>query len=423
LPTLWSGFESFGYGDANGDGCSDLALGHDYGLKEYWGIGTTYWMAGPRFGEVVLEDGEWSALLTGIEASDDSGGTIAVGDFDGDGLDDLAVGAFFGGPDDLGAAYIVYSPVSGEFDLGDADATMIGSSAYTPYSMSSGDVHGDGLDDLAVAYTPRYDATDQIGKIYIADGAMSGTLDLTMADVVVEDDELSESNGTFGWDTSLHGDFDADGLSDLVVSAIWRNEWESGAVFVLFAPFVQREYVSSAGARLDGPAGSRTGFSVSSGGDVNADGYDDLLVGTAIESSGRAYFLLGPLSVGAYTSETVDGTVEHVESLSYLGLAVSAEQDLNGDGRDDVAVGARNSSAYTPQTGTTYIFYDAPIGHVDAGDADAFVHSEEHMEFDLSNGMGSVVEPAGDMNGDGYDELLIGSTSNYYFYVLFGGPM
>ena len=219
----------------------------------------------------------------------------------------------------------------------------------------------------------------------------------------------------------LRGDLDGDGLSDLAVTARTRGTGELGVVYVMFAPFPEQAAISDADARLTG-SGGRAGFDLSTGGDVNGDGYDDLMAGTSLQSTGYAYLLLGPLDDGSYTTSTLDGKLSLTESLAYFGRNLSIEQDLNGDGRDDVAVGARNSNLYTPQVGTTFIFYDAPLGHVDAGEADAFVHSETHMEFDLSNGMGTVVESTGDMNGDGYEELLIGSVSNYYFYVLFGGP-
>ena len=414
--------QNFEWGDANGDGCSDLAVGQESGVLGYAGYGFTYWESGPVLGDIDPENGDWTARLAGIENDDYSGDPLAVGDFDGDGLDDLAVGAHYGGPEDLGAAYLVYSPVTGEYDLSGADATLLGLSETTPQAMSSGDIDGDGLDDLALTYWPYSTTVDQEGKVYLTHGPITGTWELSDAESIIVDDEQTESFSSFGRHASLRGDFDGDGLSDLAVTAQDRGRGELGAVYVMFAPFAERSYISDADVCFTGGGGSM-GFDLSAGGDVNGDGYDDLMAGTYLQSTGYAYLLLGPLEDGSYTTSTVDGKLSLTESLAYFGRYLSIEQDLNGDGQDDVAVGAPNSNLYTPVVGTTFIFYDTPLGNVDAGDADAFVHSEVGTVTDLIDGMGSVVEPAGDMNGDGYEELLIGSTNNYYFYVLFGGPL
>ncbi len=404
---------SFAHGDANGDGCADLAL--QYGLEALW-------IAGPASPEVFVEKGEWVAAFPSIESGDTAGDPITIGDFDGDGLGDLVVGIYNGGPDDLGAAYVVYSPVTGEYDLNHAEATLLGMADTTPEAMSTGDIDGDGLDDLALTHWPYVTTFDQEGKVYLTRGPITGTWEVSEAESIIVDDEQTESLSSFGIDVSLRGDLNADGLADLAVTARTRGTGEHGVVYVNFAPFPARATISDADARLAGDGG-RVGFDLSAGGDVNGDGYDDLMAGTSLQTTGYAYLMLGPLEDGAYTTSTVDGKLSLTESLAYFGRNLSIEQDLNGDGRDDTAVGARNSNLYTPQTGTTFIFYDAPLGHVEAEEADAFVHSETHMKFDLSNGMGTVVESAGDVNGDGYDDLLIGSIFNYYFYVLFGGPL
>ncbi len=404
---------AFDHGDANADGCSDLAV--QSGQRALW-------VAGPATQEMYLEKDEWTASFPAIEEGDGTGDPLTVGDFNGDGLDDLVVGARYGGPNDMGAAYVVYSPITGEYDLNRADAILLGLSEYTPMAMSSDDIDGDGLDDLALTYRPHSSMDDQEGKVYLTRGPITGTWELSEAESIIVDDELDETLSSYGIDVSLRGDFDGDGLADLAVTARDRGRGELGAVYVMFAPFPPQTTISDADARLDG-GGGQAGFDLSTGGDVNGDGYDDLMVGTNLQTTGYAFLMLGPLEDGRYTTSTVDGRLSLTESLAYFGKSLSIEQDLNGDGRDDTAVGARLSNMYTPESGTTFIFYDAPIGTVEAGDTDAFVHSEAGTVTDLITGMGSVVEPAGDMNGDGYDELLIGSTANYYFYVLFGGPL
>jgi len=402
------------FGDANADGCSDIALGE---------VHETFWVAGPPPSPMALETGDdWTAMLVDIDFEDYSGGAVAVGDFDGDGFDDLAVGALYGGPTDEGAAYIVYSPVVGEHSLAEADATLLGAGKSTPYEMSAGDIDGDGLDDLALTYRPHYSSPDQEGKVYMVYGPMEGTAELSQASSVVVDDSMDESQSSFGMTMSIRGDFDADGLSDLVVSAKLRQTWDNGVVYVHMAPFVGPEFVSDADATFVGPNGSWAGTAMSAGGDVDGDGHDDLLIGTSVESAGRAYLLRGPLD-GDYTAASVDGTVYLLESLSYFGCALTIEQDLDGNGQEDIVIGSAHSSLYTPVPSTVFVFYDPPEGTIEAGDADAFIHSPSGGDYGLMEGMGSIVEPVGDTNGDGFDDILVGSGMNSSYYILFGGPL
>jgi len=69
------------------------------------------------------------------------------------------------------------------------------------------------------------------------------------------------------------------------------------------------------------------------------------------------------------------------------------------------------------------VFYDPPVGTIDAGDADAFIHSESGVEYDLMEGVRGVVEPSGDVNGDGFDDLLIGGLMSARYYLVYGGPV
>lgn len=167
------------------------------------------------------------------------------------------------------------------------------------------------------------------------------------------------------------------------------------------------------------------GQSVSDAGDVNGDGYPDVIVGAPLYNGavGRAYVYFGGPDVDEVADWTLTGP-----SPSSFGASVAGAGDVNGDGYDDVIVGAPNFDGFNDGTffiyrGAAYVFFGGP-----APDAVADVTMEGVVAPDA---FGSSVAGAGDVNGDGFDDFIIGATQGYptggggegEAYIYFGGPV
>jgi hypothetical protein len=149
------------------------------------------------------------------------------------------------------------------------------------------------------------------------------------------------------------------------------------------------------------------GWQVAPAGDVNGDGFTDLIVGDPSNSSvaqfaGRAYLFLGPLTSDIDTSKAV-ATISAEAFGDNLGFSVASAGDVNGDGFDDILIGARSNDDNGIQSGRVYLFYGPVSGSLSAATADAII---EGAAFDE---IGRAVAALGDVNGDGFDDIVVGS--------------
>ena len=185
----------------------------------------------------------------------------------------------------------------------------------------------------------------------------------------------------------------------------------------------------SNGFTLNGiDAGDESGFSVSSAGDVNGDGYDDLIIGADQgdpngNSSGETYIIYGgavaPGTDGVLDLSSLDGSngfiLTGIDEGDISGNSVSSAGDVNGDGYDDLIIGARNADPNGNDSGETYLVYGGASAPGTAGmlalsaldGSNGFVLNG----IDANDRSGVSVSSAGDVNGDGYDDLIIGASS------------
>ena len=450
-------------GDVNGDGYDDLIIGAN---RADGAAGETYVVYGGASapgedGELNLGalDGTNGFILTGIDAADRSGRSVSsAGDVNGDGYDDLIIGANGAAPDEgfyIGETYVVYGGANapgteGVLNLGALDGTNgfilngIDERDQSGWSVSSaGDVNGDGYDDLIIgANRAAPDEGFYNGETYVVYGGASapgteGVLDLG---------SLDGSNGftltgidagdSSGWSVSSAGDVNGDGYDDLIIGAYGADNG-AGETYIIYggasAPgtggrFNLSDLDGTNGFILNGiDGGDSSGWSVSSAGDVNGDGYDDLIIGAHRadpngDSSGETYLVYGGASApgtdGMLDLSGLDGTngfiLTGIDAGDNSGFSVSSAGDVNGDGYDDLIIGANRADPNGGSgAGETYVVYggaSAPgtNGVLDLGALDGS-NGFTLTGIDAGDSSGFSVSSAGDVNGDGYDDLIIGA--------------
>ena len=310
---------------------------------------------------------EQPTVITGVRPDDGFGFDLASGDLDGDGHTDLAVSSIRTDElaTDAGAVYVFYGPLGyGTSSATGADATIVGTetSAFFGEALEIVDFDGDGMDDL-VAGEPgplpvAQEGTPRAGLVRVFYGGarlegmiVSGDAPLTY---------VGEQPGDFaGISVARAGDFDQDGVQDLVIGAAARSG-QSGAVYVVRGGR-QTGQVPLAASYLrvlaDQP-GATLGFRVAGDGDVNGDGWTDLLVGGQLAfgaAQGGAWLIYGGESVRGTIPLTLNATTFAGGPGEIAGTAV-ALIDLDMDGFDDALIGAPGQPV-APQIGSVYVVY------------------------------------------------------------------
>ena len=403
----------------------------------------------PAVTDLSSLNGKTGFRIDGENQDDESGFSVSsAGDFNGDGYDDLIIGAF--GTDNngvgSGSSYVVFGKASGfdaSIDLSALDGIngfrLDGKSRYD-YSgvsvSSAGDVNGDGYDDLIIgAAGADYNGAGS-GSSYVVFGKASGfsaSIDLSTLDGSNGfrlDGENEEDRS--GRSVSSAGDVNGDGYDDLIIGAIGadNNGAYSGSSYVVFgkasgfdATMDFSALGGSNGFRIDGENQFHFSGNVSSAGDVNGDGYDDLIIGARLAdnsgfSSGASYVVFGKASgfSARIDLSALDGSngfrLDGANEGDEIGSSVSSAGDVNGDGYDDVIIGATGADNNGAGSGSSYVVF---------GKASGFDARIDLSALDGSNGFrldganrdeesGSSVSSAGDFNGDGYDDLIIGAT-------------
>ena len=350
-------------GDLDGSGHEDIIIGAIYYQGSGNNQGAAYVVEGPVTGSMSLGSADFQ--FTG-ESSDDAAGygTDGAGDVNGDGHPDLLIGAYGDdvGGSDAGAMYVVLGPVTASFVLSGAHAKLTGEAASDWVGVrvaGVGDVNGDGFDDVMTGARQNDAGGTDAGAAYLALGPLSGESSLSVADAKLIGEAAGDEAGS---GVAAAGDVDADGYADLLVGSRYEDSGGSkaGAAYLLLGPVTGSLSLSAADAKLIGEAdGDKAGEAVAGGGDLDVDGHDDLLVGAEWEDSaataaGAAYLVYGSIT-GTLDLSAADAKLAGEAYLDSAGGSVCMGGDVNGDGADDLLVGALYESTGGGYAGAAYL--------------------------------------------------------------------
>jgi hypothetical protein len=382
-------------GDVNGDGYSDVIVGAPRYPALGSNTGRVYTYEGSALGLPATAD--W--IIDGYHFGGFFGGTVAsAGDVNGDGYDDVVVGApsYPIGCDSCGEgrAYLFLGSASGLETVPAWIASgTLGLERFAKSIAGAGDVDGDGYDDVIVA--GGYSAFGDPDYAVLFLGGPSG-LSATPA---WRYEEYSLAT------VASAGDVDGDGYADVIVGVPewYENEYAEGAALVFMGSSTglsrqpEWQYESN-------NLGARAGTAIASAGDVNGDGYGDVIVGAPFyfadrNDEGRAFVFLGS---AAGLSQVPDWFAEGNLEFSTFGAAVASAGDIDADGYDDVVIGANDYDGAEEGGGKAFVYLGSSGGLADS--PLWTVEGTQRLEY-----LGTSVASAGDVDLDGKSDVLVGA--------------
>ncbi|MFA6028195.1 MAG: hypothetical protein WC752_04690 [Patescibacteria group bacterium] len=360
---------------------------------------------------------------SGESASSAAGGSMAAGDINADGYSDLIISAGYfnnGVIVSAGAVYLIYG--QNDLLLSSSLSSAIrftGEDEYDSagWSVSSGDINGDGYDDIIIGASGVEDAIDGSGSVYLIYGQAEHLTSSSLSTAIeFTGENLQDHAGV----SVSSGDINGDSYDDIFIGARSNNGsfTGAGAAYLIYG---QAENLT--GASLSSPLIVKftgeaeyddAGGSVSANGDVNGDGYNDLLIGArrngeVADNAGAAYLIYGQADhlVNASLSTAIKFTGE--AETDDAGDVVHFAGDVNNDGKDEILISAKGNNANgVSEAGAAYLIYGQAEQLVGASLSTAIKFTGE-AEDDFG---GYPATAAGDVNNDGFGDLIFGAYGN-----------
>jgi len=446
-------------GDINGDGVADFMLGDPTFDGNKGVIYVIYGKKGTLREPSSMIDFTPSDgfILKGTDDKQRLGFSMNnAGDVNGDGIEDIILGSYawggHGHGSEIGMTYVIFGRSDSNFpfiiDVNNMEP-MQGFKIYgeAPYYhcgyqvAGAGDINGDGIADMIIG---AYNAVNGAGRAYIVFGHQDHGLANIKLPAAPGQGFVVEGRRTdnLGNSVSKIGDFNGDGVDDIIIGAHSANYW-TGEAYIVFGrrggnfPSVMRTPImGSDGITLKGQLGGNNfGCTVSEAGDFNGDGLKDVVVGAFAANGGRgsAYLLLGTRATpGEISVDIINGPRGFsvvAPQLQLLGVFVSGGRDLNGDGLSDIVVSGPEMSK---NTGAVYVIYgqrQSSFDQVDFGKK--LDESRAFYMFGLQEGdrFAQWARAVKDVNGDGIDDMIVGALganngkgAAYLFYLPWNCP-
>ncbi len=437
----YSGVSVSSAGDINGDGFADFIVGAPF-ASDVSGVGRSYVVFGtsaarPAINKLSALNGSTGFRILGSGIDDSGYSLAAAGDVNGDGLADVIMGAPDAGSS--GAAYVLFgsrnafaSSISATAFNGSNGFKLTGAGVYDQAGFGvagGGDVNGDGLADMVIGAPGANSGSGAAFVVFGRSTAFASSINLSTLDGATG----FRMNGSIAAESAgvsvAAGDINGDGESDVLIGAPgpeFGSVITGGAYVVLgnvtgFASAIELSALAGTdGFRLNGMAvGDATGDAVAAGGDINGDGYADMVIGApasdpgGLLSAGRAFVLMG--KAAAFTSTVNLSALNGTNGFRLIGAAagnlagwsVGNAGDLNGDGYADVVAGAPTAGL---SSGTSYVVL---------GKSAAYVANLNVSSLNGTNGFrlqgtssslsGFSVNGTGDINGDGFSDVAVGA--------------